>query len=88
MAALSQGPRSWLDDSLTWCREVSIDEIVCLVDGVEIAEKSPEYGAALGAGTFHIPVEQFPIPDYGMGAGQKSSIRPQGVTSRSERSGS
>jgi len=55
-----------LDEFLGWCREVSVDEIVCLVGGVEIADKSPHYGDALRLGTFPIPVEYFPIPDFGI----------------------
>jgi len=55
-----------LEEFLGWCRGVSVDEIVCLVDSEEIAEKSPEYGAALEAGTLPFPVEQFPISDCGV----------------------
>jgi len=55
-----------LEEFLGWCRRVSVDEIVCLVDGEEIAEKSPEYAAALKTGQMAFPVEQFPIPDYGV----------------------
>jgi hypothetical protein len=32
-----------LEEFLGWCRGVSANEIVCLVDGEEIAEKSPDY---------------------------------------------
>ena len=55
-----------LEDFLGWCRGVSVDEIVCLVDSDEIGKKSSEYAAELEAGTFPLPVEQFPIPDYGV----------------------
>jgi atypical dual specificity phosphatase len=55
-----------LEEFLGWCRTNSVDEIVCLVDSEEIAEKSPDYAALLEAGTLPIPVEQFPIPDYGV----------------------
>jgi len=54
-----------LEEFLGWCRGVSVDEIVCLVDSEEFF-KSPEYGAALEAGTLPFPVKQFPIPDYGV----------------------
>ena len=55
-----------LEEFLGWCRTESVHEIVCLVDGEEIAEKSSEYASELEAGTFPLPVEQFPIPDYGV----------------------
>ena len=55
-----------LEKFFGWCRGVSVDEIVCLVDNDEIGKKSPEYAAELAAGTFPLPVEQFPIPDYGV----------------------
>jgi protein-tyrosine phosphatase len=55
-----------LEEFLEWCQAASVDEIVCLVNSEEIAEKSPEYAAELAAGTFPLPVEQFPIPDYGV----------------------
>ena len=55
-----------LEEFLGWCRGVSVDEIISLVDWEEIAGKSPEYAAELEAGTFPLPVEQFPIPDYGV----------------------
>jgi len=54
-----------MEEFLGWCRGVSVDEIVCLVGSEEIAEKSSEYAAVLEAGSCPLPVEQFPIPDYG-----------------------
>ena len=51
---------------IDWCADERIDFIVCLVFDEEIAEKSPDYLAALRDGSFPVPVKRFPIPDYGV----------------------
>ena len=50
-------------------REIStqaVGRIVCLTGEPEIARKSPDYGAAIAAGTFSCPRDVFPIPNLGV----------------------
>ena len=42
-----------------------VTRVLCLAPLDEVREKSPQYAAKLEEGRFFLPVDCFPIPDYG-----------------------
>lgn len=46
--------------------EAQIDRVLCLAPLEEVCQKSPDYAAKLERGQFGIPVDRFPIEDYGV----------------------
>lgn len=55
-----------LGEFLAAVENAGVSHVLCLVDDAEIAAKSPEYLAAIRAGSLPFKLHRIPIPDYNL----------------------
>jgi protein-tyrosine phosphatase len=68
------GRRESIDEFQHEASVQAVSRVVCLNDDPEIARKSPDYAAAIAAGTFTCPRDVFPIPNLGVPADRKAFV--------------